>query len=86
MKTMGLSRLVLVAPERAPNLESWALAAGADDVLNDASTVATLAEAALAAGRHGADRHSVALANGRHVRARAVDDADTLVTEDAPLG
>ncbi|HEY5612121.1 MAG TPA: RNA methyltransferase [Lysobacter sp.] len=45
MKTMGLSRLVLVAPERAPNLESWALAAGADDVLNDASTVATLAEA-----------------------------------------
>ena len=45
MKTMGLSRLVLVAPERAPNVESWALAAGADDVLNDAATFATLAEA-----------------------------------------
>lgn len=45
MKTMGLSRLVLVAPERAPNLESWALAAGADDVLNNACTFATLAEA-----------------------------------------
>ncbi|MHB8911344.1 MAG: RNA methyltransferase [Lysobacter sp.] len=45
MKTMGLSRLALVAPERAPNLESWALAAGADDVLNNASTFATLAEA-----------------------------------------
>ena len=45
MKTMGLSRLVLVAPERAPDLESHALAAGADDVLAGAGTVATLAEA-----------------------------------------
>lgn len=45
MKTMGLSRLVLVAPERAPNVESWALAAGADDVLNNAHTVATLTDA-----------------------------------------
>ena len=45
MKTMGLSRLVLVAPERAPDVESWALAAGAGDVLDNALTVATLAEA-----------------------------------------
>ncbi|QDH69480.1 RNA methyltransferase [Marilutibacter alkalisoli] len=45
MKTMGLHRLVLVAPERAPNHESEALAAGADDVLSDAVTCATLAEA-----------------------------------------
>jgi len=45
MKTMGLARLVLVAPEKTPNEESYALAAGADDVLGDALTCATLAEA-----------------------------------------
>lgn len=45
MKTMGLSRLVLVAPERPPDAESQALAAGADDVLAGAVTVATLADA-----------------------------------------
>jgi tRNA (cytidine32/uridine32-2'-O)-methyltransferase len=45
MKTMGLSRLVLVAPEKAPNAESYALAAGADDVLGDALTCETLAQA-----------------------------------------
>lgn len=45
MKTMGLSRLVLVAPERAPDAESRALAAGADDVLAGAVSAATLAEA-----------------------------------------
>ena len=45
IKTMGLSRLVLVAPEKAPNAESYSLAAGADDVLAGAATHATLAEA-----------------------------------------
>ena len=45
LKTMGLSRLVLVAPEKAPNAESSALAAGADDVLDGAQVHATLAEA-----------------------------------------
>lgn len=45
MKTMGLSRLVLVAPETPPNAESYALAAGADDVLAAAATYPTLAEA-----------------------------------------
>src|SRR5687767_11498744 len=45
MKTMGLSRLVLVAPEKTPNTESYALAAGADDVLDAAVTCETLAEA-----------------------------------------
>lgn len=45
MKTMGLSRLVLVAPERAPNVDALALAAGAVDVLEAAPIVATLAEA-----------------------------------------
>jgi tRNA (cytidine32/uridine32-2'-O)-methyltransferase len=33
IKTMGLHRLVLVAPEKRPNAESDALAAGADDLL-----------------------------------------------------
>ncbi|HEU0307082.1 MAG TPA: RNA methyltransferase [Lysobacter sp.] len=45
MKTMGLSRLVLVAPERAPDADSYALAAGADDVLAAAETHPTLADA-----------------------------------------
>lgn len=45
MKTMGLSRLVLVAPERAPDADSYALAAGADDVLAAAEIHQTLADA-----------------------------------------
>lgn len=45
LKTMGLARLVLVAPEKAPNAESFALAAGAHDLLDGAATFATLAEA-----------------------------------------
>jgi tRNA (cytidine32/uridine32-2'-O)-methyltransferase len=45
LKTMGLSRLVLVAPERYPHADANALAAGADDVLAAASMHATLAEA-----------------------------------------
>jgi len=45
LKTMGLSRLVLVAPERFPHIEAHALAAGADDVLAAAPVLATLSEA-----------------------------------------
>ena len=45
MKTMGLSRLFLVAPEKIPNAESYALAAGADDVLGAATICEALAEA-----------------------------------------
>lgn len=45
LKTMGLSRLVLVAPERYPHADAHALAAGADDVLAGAPVFATLAEA-----------------------------------------
>lgn len=45
MKTMGLSQLVLVAPERFPHPEAVALAAGAADVLDSASRFETLAEA-----------------------------------------
>jgi len=45
LKTMGLSRLVLVSPERFPHAEAEALAAGADDVLAAAQLHASLAEA-----------------------------------------
>lgn len=45
MKTMGLTRLVLVAPERLPDADSYALSAGADDVLAAATVLGSLAEA-----------------------------------------
>lgn len=45
MKTMGLSRLVLVAPEKAPDRDTQAMAAGADDLVEAAPVFATLAEA-----------------------------------------
>src|SRR5690242_8233019 len=45
LKTMGLSRLVLVAPERFPHAEADALAAGAGDLLLAARVHADPAEA-----------------------------------------
>lgn len=45
MKTMGLARLVLVAPERAPDDEAYRRSAGAEDLLGEAPVFATLAEA-----------------------------------------
>jgi len=45
MKTMGLSRLVLVAPEKAPDRDTVAMAAGAEDLVDAAPVQATLAEA-----------------------------------------
>ncbi len=45
MKTMGLGRLVLVAPKAFPHPDAEARASGADDVLAEAHVVATLAEA-----------------------------------------
>ena len=45
MKTMGLTDLRLVAPERYPAAEATAMAAGADDVLASASVHATMDEA-----------------------------------------
>jgi tRNA (cytidine32/uridine32-2'-O)-methyltransferase len=45
MKTMGLRELALVSPERFPDMEANMLAAGAGDVLEEASVHATLAEA-----------------------------------------
>ena len=45
LKTMGLTRLVLVAPENYPAEEAFRRAAGADDLLAEAVVVDTLAEA-----------------------------------------
>ena len=45
MKTMGLRRLVLVAPEKAPDRDTHALAAGADDLVEGAPRHAALADA-----------------------------------------
>ena len=45
IKTMGLSRLVLVAPEQYPADEAFRRAAGADDLLAAATVVDNLAEA-----------------------------------------
>ncbi len=45
MKTMGLGRLVLVAPEKTPDDEAYRRSAGAEDLLDGAPVHATLAEA-----------------------------------------
>ena len=45
MKTMGLGRLVLVAPEKPLDEVAFRRSAGAEDVLGDAPVYATLAEA-----------------------------------------
>ncbi|MBS0354338.1 MAG: RNA methyltransferase [Proteobacteria bacterium] len=45
MKTMGLSQLVLVSPQSFPDPVATARAAGADDILESARVVDTLAEA-----------------------------------------
>ncbi len=64
MKTMGLRRLVLVAPHAFPHAEAQAMAAGADDVLEAAEVCADL-DTALAGCRMvfgcTARRRSVAL-------------------------
>ncbi|WMJ69863.1 RNA methyltransferase [Stenotrophomonas sp. 24(2023)] len=45
LKTMGLARLVLVAPEKPLDEEAFRRSAGAEDVLGGSPVVATLAEA-----------------------------------------
>lgn len=45
LKTMGFSRLVLVSPRHLPEKQAVALASGASDVLDNALTVGSLAEA-----------------------------------------
>src|SRR3546814_19930524 len=48
LKTMGLDRLVLVAPQRFPHADAIAMAPGAADVLEAALSVQPLAEAVAA--------------------------------------
>jgi tRNA (cytidine32/uridine32-2'-O)-methyltransferase len=50
MKTMGLTRLCLVAASRFPSAEATAMAAGADDVLYHAGVHASLPEALAGSG------------------------------------
>jgi TrmH family RNA methyltransferase len=50
MKTMGLTRLCLVAPSRFPSAEATAMAAGADDVLYHAGVHASVPEALAGSG------------------------------------
>lgn len=45
MKTMGLTRLILVAPEKPLDRDAYAMAAGADDVLEAAQVLPDLASA-----------------------------------------
>lgn len=59
MKTMGLSRLMLVAPQRFPDREAYALAAGANDLLDVAEIHPSLASAV-------ADCHLVIASTARH--------------------
>ncbi len=49
MKTMGLKHLYLVNPKSFPNVNATAMAAGADDVLANATVTASLAEALVGA-------------------------------------
>ncbi len=50
MKTMGFKHLYLVNPAKYPNEQATALAAGADDVLDNAIVTQTLSEALLGCG------------------------------------
>jgi tRNA (cytidine32/uridine32-2'-O)-methyltransferase len=83
MKTMGLSRLVLVAPERAPDHESTALAAGADDVLQEAEEFPDLASAV-------ADCHLVLGCTARSRRVQLAElaprDAAVRIVDEATEG
>ena len=45
MKTMGLSKLVLVSPKELPDGQAYALSAGASDILANAQVVDTLEQA-----------------------------------------
>jgi tRNA (cytidine32/uridine32-2'-O)-methyltransferase len=80
MKTMGLQRLLLVAPEKFPHPEAFALAAGANDVLEAAEIHPTL-ESALAGCRSviatTARRRTVPMPelSPRDAAQRLVDDA-----------
>jgi len=80
MKTMGLRRLLLVAPEKFPHAEAFALAAGANDVLEAAEIHPSL-ESALAGCRSviatTARRRTVPMPemSPREAAQRLIDDA-----------
>ena len=61
MKTMGLASLYLVAPERFPASEATVMAAGADDLLQQARVVpdvrSAIADCGLVVGTTARDRH-----------------------------
>lgn len=84
MLTMGITRMVLVAPQRFPDPDATALASGADAVLIAARVVPTLAEAltgcALAVGLSARPRalagHVLALRDAAQVAVRRMDDGD----------
>jgi len=61
MKTMGLARLCLVAPERFPATEATVMAAGADDVLDQARVYpdvrSAVADCGLVVGTTSRSRH-----------------------------
>jgi tRNA/rRNA methyltransferase len=50
MKTMGFKHLYLVNPDKYPNEQATAMAAGADDVLDNAIVTQTLSEALVGCG------------------------------------
>ena len=50
MKTMGFKHLYLVNPDKYPNVQATAMAAGADDVLDNAIVTQTLSEALAGCG------------------------------------
>ena len=50
MKTMGFKHLYLVQPDKYPNEQATAMAAGADDVLDSAIVTETLSEALVGCG------------------------------------
>ena len=50
MKTMGFKNLYLVQPDKYPNAQATAMAAGADDVLDNAIVMGTLSEALVGCG------------------------------------
>ena len=80
LKTMGLSRLVLVAPERFPHAEADALAAGAGDLLESARVLGDPAEAVadctLVLGCTARDRRiALPMLSPREAAARAAEAA-----------
>jgi TrmH family RNA methyltransferase len=83
MKNMGLSRLVLVRPKAFPHEEATARASGADDVLNAASVVGTVAEAVAECGFVAA---TTSRSRDHNFRALDLHDAAERVFEKSALG